>query len=161
MANLITMIIRLATKADLPEVQRLYAETGLDGGNPLPLAAARDIFARFARYPSYRLWVAERNGGVVGTYALVLLDNIAHSGRPLAVVEQVGVDHRMQGQGIGKHMMRHAMDEARAAGCYKLMLSSHVARSDAHAFYDKLGFERHGFGFIVTFNDESCDASAP
>lgn len=151
--------IRLATEADLPEIQRLYAETGLDGGHPLPLAAARDILARMGRYPSYRLWVIERNGEVVGTYALVLMDNIAHSGRPLAVVEQVGVDKRMQGQGIGTHMMHHAMDLARAAGCYKLMLSSHVARPDAHAFYDKLGFERHGYGFIVTFNDEHGDAT--
>lgn len=99
--------------------------------------------------------MAERDGAIVGTYALMLMDNIAHSGRPLAVVEQVGVDRRMQGQGLGTAMMHHAMAEAETAGCYKLMLSSHVARTDAHAFYDKLGFERHGFGYIVTFAEKS------
>lgn len=157
MADLITTQIRLATADDVAEVQRLYAETGLDGGKPIPLAAASDIFARFARYPSYRLWVAERDGAVVGTYALMFMDNIAHSGRPLAVVEQVGVDQRLQGQGLGKLMMQHAMSEAERAGCYKLMLSSHVDRTDAHAFYDKLGFERHGFGFIVRFREHDAD----
>ena len=159
MAEQSATTIRLASEQDVAEVQRIYAETGLDGGNPLPAAAARDIFARFSRYPSYRLWVAERDRTVVGTYALMLMDNIAHSGRPLAVVEQVGVDRRMQGQGLGKLMMHHAMAEAERAGCYKLMLSSHVDRADAHAFYDKLGFERHGYGFIVTFADKLADAS--
>lgn len=56
MAEIATTHIRLATIEDVAEVQRLYAETGLDGGRPLPKAAARDIFMRFARYPSYRLW---------------------------------------------------------------------------------------------------------
>ena len=46
-------------------------------------------------------------------------------------------------------MMQHAMDQSRALGCYKLALSSNVKRELAHAFYDKLGFVRHGYSFIV------------
>lgn len=144
--------IRRASEADLGSIQGLYAEVGLDGGTPLPRAEAADIFRRMSRYPSYRLWVAETGGSIVGTYALLILDNIAHSGRPFAVVEQVAVTTRRQNAGIGRQMMHHAMDEARAAGCYKLILTSHVGRLDAHAFYDKLGFERHGYGFIVDFD---------
>lgn len=157
MAEHLGIVIRRAAERDLPAIQRLYAEAGLDGGKPLPLQEATDIFIRMGRYPSYRLWIAEQDGVAVGTYALVILDNIAHSGRPLAVVEQVAVDESLRGRGIGKRMMTHAMDEARAAGCYKLMLSSHVDRIDAHGFYDKLGFTRHGYGFVIALADDGTD----
>jgi GNAT superfamily N-acetyltransferase len=141
--------IRIATDADIGTIQSLYAEAGLDGGKPIPRAQAADIAQRFNRYPSYRLWVAEGPDGIVGTYALLIADNIAHSGRPFAIVEQVAVSTKLRGGGIGKLMMNHAMEEARNTSCYKLVLTSHVGRADAHAFYDKLGFERHGYGFVV------------
>lgn len=149
-----TLSIREATADDVPRVQDLYAETGLDDGTPMPAAAALDVFWRMQRYPSYRMWVAEQDGRVVGTYVLLVMDNIAHFGRPCAIVEQVAVSADLQGAGIGKQMMHHAMAEARASGCYKLMLSSNVKREPAHAFYDALGFERHGYSFHVTFAAE-------
>ena len=41
----------------------------------------------------------------------------------------------------------HAIGLCREKGCYKLMLSSNLKRARAHAFYDSLGFERHGHSF--------------
>lgn len=156
-----SIAIRTATDADIPAIQSLYAEAGLDGGKPIPRAQAADIAQRFNRYPSYRLWVAESADGIVGTYALLIADNIAHSGRPFAIVEQVAVSTRLRGGGIGKLMMNHAMDEARNTGCYKLVLTSHVGRADAHAFYDKLGFERHGYGFVVEMPADPAGGESP
>ena len=37
----------------------------------------------------------------------------------------------------------------RAKGCYKLVLSSNAKRERAHAFYESLGFERHGYSFRI------------
>lgn len=141
--------IRQAVIGDLPAIQRLYAETGLDDGLPLSQAAAEDMFRRFQSYPFYKLWVAEAGDHIVGTYALLVMDNIAHEAKPLAVIEQVAVSERSQGSGVGTAMMHHARDIAEAAGCYKLMLSSNVKRTKAHDFYDKLGFTRHGYSFLV------------
>jgi GNAT superfamily N-acetyltransferase len=53
----------------------------------------------------------------------------------------------LQGNGIGKAMMQFALGLCRDKGCYKLMLSSNARRDRAHAFYESLGFERHGFSF--------------
>ena len=106
--------------------------------------------ARIQSYPDYRLYVVIRDGGPpLGTYVLLVMDNIAHDGRPLAIVEQVVVTQEQKGKGLGKFMMQHAMDEARKVGCYKLQLSSHTRFKDAHAFYDRLGFIRHGYSFYV------------
>ena len=45
--------------------------------------------------------------------------------------------------------MEHAREQCRAAGCYKMALSSNLKREGAHAFYDSLGFERHGYSFVI------------
>jgi ribosomal protein S18 acetylase RimI-like enzyme len=45
--------------------------------------------------------------------------------------------------------MAHAQVMAREAGCYKLVLSSNQKRERAHAFYESLGFQRHGFSFVI------------
>ena len=140
--------IRAATTTDLPGILALYAQTGLDQA-VLPLAEAQRIFDRFARYPDYTLHVAELDGRVVGSFALLIMDNLAHLGAPSAVVEDVAVDPAHQGRGIGHAMMAHAVSIARDKGCYKLALSSNLKREQAHAFYDSLGFERHGYSFRV------------
>ena len=53
----------------------------------------------------------------------------------------------LQGNGIGKAMMGFALGLCRDKGCYKLVLSSNASRERAHAFYESLGFKRHGFSF--------------
>jgi GNAT superfamily N-acetyltransferase len=154
--------IREATEDDLPAVLALYAQPDMDDGKVLALAEAKALLAQFRQFPSYRLWVAcevegesEVNntqapaGPVVGTYALLIMHNLAHQGTPSAIVEDVVVNAERQGQGLGQQMMQHAQQQARLAGCYKLVLSSNQKRERAHAFYESLGFQRHGFSFVI------------
>lgn len=117
----------------------------------LTVDVAAKILRRMATYPEYAVYVATavNDGSVVGTFALLVMDNLAHGGAPSAVVEDVCVDEGLRGQGIGRAMMRFAMEFARERGCYKLTLSSNSARADAHAFYRSLGFEQHGVSFHV------------
>jgi len=127
----------------------LYAQPGLDDGQVLSEEAAQEVFAQFSRYPNYRLFVALDGDAVVGTYALLVMHNLAHRGMPSAIAEDVVVAADRQGQGVGRHMMAHAVAEARAAGCYKLALSSNRKRVQAHAFYESLGFAQHGLSFVI------------
>jgi GNAT superfamily N-acetyltransferase len=113
------------------------------------LAAAERVFARYAGYPDYTLYVAEDGGEVVGTFALLVLDNLAHGLTPAGLVESVAVAEDRRSQGIGAAMMRFAMARCAEAGCYKLALSSNLVRADAHRFYERLGFVRHGLSFSV------------
>lgn len=142
--------IRKATESDLPAVLRLYAQPGMNDQRVVTVEAAAKVMRRMATYPEYAVYIATANGGsVVGTFALLVMDNLAHMGAPSAVVEDVCVDERLQGQGIGRAMMKFAMEFARERGCYKLALSSNDARENAHAFYRSLGFEQHGLSFHV------------
>ncbi len=145
------VVIRTAATADLPQVLPLLALLDRPGTPPLDLAEVTAQFARLAAYPDYRLFIAEANGHAVGIYTLLIMDNLGHRGSPIGIVECVSVAEAFRGQGIGRQLMHHAMGECRDAGCYKLALSSNVARTDAHAFYDSLGFKRHGISFVVEF----------
>lgn len=147
------VFMREATESDLDEVLALYQGVEESPEHVLTLDEARTILARFRDYPSYRLWVAcesaEPGADVVGTYALLVMHNLAHRGAPSAIVEDVVVAADRKGQGIGRQMMAHAVQQAREAGCYKLALSSHRKRTDAHAFYESLGFAQHGLSFSI------------
>jgi GNAT superfamily N-acetyltransferase len=148
------IIMREAGEPDLPAVLALYAQPEIDDSDVLPLDEARAILAHFARYPHYKLYVAEEDGTVLGSYAFLVMHNLGHLGASSALVEDVVVDPASQGKGVGAAMMRHAMEEARKVRCYKLALSSNAKRLRAHGFYEKLGFERHGFSFMVRLDGD-------
>jgi GNAT superfamily N-acetyltransferase len=149
MSDRVPLHIRPAHWEDLPGVLALYAQPEIDDGEVLSLAEAARLHEKFSRYPDYTLYVAERAGRIAGSFALLIMDNLGHLGAPSAIVEDVVVDPARHGQGIGQHMMRFVMEKCREKGCYKLMLSSSAKRERAHAFYETLGFERHGFSFRI------------
>jgi ribosomal protein S18 acetylase RimI-like enzyme len=141
--------IREAGEADLPRLSQLLAQLGEPATRAPTREQAAALFARMQRSPNHRVYVAESSGGVVGAYALLVMDSLAHPDRPAAVVEDVVVDGEFRRHGIGRAMMQHALAQARSHGCFKLALSSNSRRGDAHRFYESLGFERHGLSFAV------------
>jgi GNAT superfamily N-acetyltransferase len=146
---------REASKEDLPEVLRLYAQPDLDDGRTLSLVQAEYIFDLMECYPYYKVYVSVRENHIVGTFTLLVMDNLAHVGAPSAIIEDVAVDPEWQERGIGKMMMRYALKIAAGKGCYKAMLSSNLKRERAHAFYEALDFERHGYSFRVSLQRDA------
>jgi GNAT superfamily N-acetyltransferase len=67
--------------------------------------------------------------------------------RVVKEVEAAAVVVRPAARGIGRALMRGALDIADSAGCYKVQLLSNDGRSDAHAFYASLGFRPSATGF--------------
>lgn len=140
--------IRQATKEDLPAILNLYA-TVLDKGKVLTIEQAEKLFLKMSTYPNYKVYVAANEEEIIGTFALLIMDNLAHLGTPSGIVEDVVVAENLQGKGVGKIMMNFAIEQCKAEACYKLVLSSNVKRHEAHAFYESLTFEKHGFSFRI------------
>ena len=154
---MIEVAIREAEVADLPAILRIYRSAGLDSARTLSVSEAHTVFQRIGTYPDYKIFVATHNNVVVGTLALLIMDNLVNGGLPSGVVEDVAVAAEYQGQGIGKQMMSFAFERCRQRGCYKLVLSSNKKRNAAHRFYESLGFVRHGFSFQVNLNAQPQD----
>lgn len=137
-------ILELA-REDLAVYVELLKE--LDQEQVIPLEQAERLFDKVKAYPFYKLYKVLIKEEVVGTFTLILCDNFGHGGLKFAVLENVVVHPDFHRQGLGKKMIEEALRIAANNGCYKLMLSSNEKRLDAHAFYDSLGFQRHGISY--------------
>ncbi len=151
--------VREATAADVPRIAALIAmgnasrpmtaeEAEAEGRLPVYAQA----FARVAGSEANHLFVAELGGRVVGTYQLTVLPGIAERGRTRGKIESVHVDPTLRGTGVGAAMMRHALGKAREAGIGLLELSSNKSRTDAHRFYERLGFAKSHEGFKMVLD---------
>ncbi|NML17784.1 GNAT family N-acetyltransferase [Azohydromonas caseinilytica] len=143
-------LIRDARPADLQGIARLYESSGLDEVGSTDIEILRVNLKRLMAWPGARVLVAAGSDGtLLGTLTLFTLPLLAHGGAPAALVEDVAVHPAAQGRGLGRALVAQALRLARAAGCYKLALSSNARRQGAHAFYERLGFQRHGVSFVI------------
>ncbi len=136
------LTIRDATQADADGVAALLADLGY----PTTTEAAAARIARFSSEPASRLQVADtpnRLVGLVATHIVPRLDDDRVSCRITDIV--VSASHRRSG--IGSALIAAAEDEARRTGAPRLDLSSGEWRTDAFAFYTRLGFEMRSRGF--------------
>lgn len=149
------LVIEPATRADLPAIIAiLAAETLLgvrDSADPADLPAYERAFDDISRDPRTTLYVARREGRVLGTFQLVLMRALTRKGALLAIAEAVQVHPEARGMGIGRAMMDFAIEEAKRRGANSLQLTSNKLRLDAHRFYERAGFDRRHEGFKVDF----------
>jgi len=147
------LTIRRATEADLPRIVELLSQLALGDDrdspvDPLP-ESYRAAFRQVEADPRQQLLVADVGGRVMATATLGIVANLSYRGRSWAFVEGLVVDRTARGRGYGEALVRYAIEEARRAGCYKVSLTSNKRRSEAHRFYEKLGFVATHEGFRI------------
>ncbi|MET0743853.1 MAG: GNAT family N-acetyltransferase [Microvirga sp.] len=143
--------IREAQAADLEAIIRLHQEDALGGHGdvwaPEHRPAYEAAFAAIERSTENQLFVAERDGRIVGTFQLTFIPSLTGRGALRVKVESVKVASALRSRGIGALLMAHAEIEARRRGARLIELTSNKARGDAHRFYERLGFARSHEGF--------------
>ena len=121
----------------------------MDGEKVLTLDEAKKIFLRMRDYPDYTVYVAETDGIAAGTFALAIMDNMAHMGKKSGLIEDFVVLRSHRRRGVGRAMINRAVGICRAKSCYKVALSSNIKRNEAREFYESLGFKIHGYSFVT------------
>lgn len=143
---------RRATVEDLPAIVDLLAADSIGVGRESPddLTPYLAAFERLAADPNQHLLVAERNGLVVGTMQLTLIPGLSRQGATRALVEAVRVAASERGRGLGTLFMEFAVEESRRLGAELVQLTSDTRRTDAHRFYQRLGFTGSHVGFKLS-----------
>jgi ribosomal protein S18 acetylase RimI-like enzyme len=128
------LTVRPATPADAEAIAQL--NRAFDDLRTTPAQIADFI----ATHPHFeRPYVAERSGAVVGMACLRLLP-CALDPLPYAELTELKVDPNHQRHGVGRALVRHIEDEARAQGAAELVLITAWRNTRAHAFYHALGY---------------------
>jgi GNAT superfamily N-acetyltransferase len=141
--------LRAASVTDAPALAALLQQLAPEE----PRADTKLLALHLSELPASRVvLVAERDGKLLGTCTLNLIEHLAHNFARSAILEDVVVDGNARGLGIGQALMGKAIERARAWGCYKLALSSNQSREAAHAFYASLGFTPHGISLALALD---------
>ncbi|MFF1921754.1 GNAT family N-acetyltransferase [Streptomyces sp. NPDC058221] len=141
--------IRAADPDDLSEIVAMLADDPLGATRESPddLTPYRAAFRRLADDPNQHLMVAVRADRVVGTLQLTVIPGLSRRGSTRSVVEGVRVHKDERGSGLGTRLIQWAVDESRRQDCQLVQLTSDATRTDAHRFYERLGFVASHVGF--------------
>lgn len=128
------IVFRRGRLEDAPALVALVEELGYPAGES-------DVRARLGRLLAegdQELIVAEEGAELLGWVHVQEFLSLASA--PAALVTGLVVTRHARRRGIGRALMERAEDWARARGLSSLRLRSRTTRSEAHAFYRRLGF---------------------
>jgi glucosamine-phosphate N-acetyltransferase len=101
--------------------------------------SARAIFNKRLKARVYT-WVAVDQDRPIATASMFVEPKWIHAGGKVAHIEEVVVDSAYRNRGVGLKLIRALEREARAKGCYKMILD---CPAEAVAFYERCSFRAH------------------
>ncbi|GCB47743.1 transcriptional regulator [Streptomyces sp. NL15-2K] len=141
--------MRPATAEDVPAIVAMLADDplGAQRESPDDLAPYLAALERVMSDPNQHVVVAVRKGRVVGTLQLTIIPGLSRRGSTRSIIEGVRVHADERGSGLGTQLIEWAIDESRRQNCRLVQLTSDNTRTDAHRFYERLGFTASHVGF--------------
>jgi GNAT superfamily N-acetyltransferase len=146
-------VLRRATPDDINALIALLADDPISASRgDVASDADRDSYAtaleEVLAEPSNDLLVVTLDDEAVGTLQLTSIPGMARRGSRRLLVEAVRVRSTLRSSGIGSAVMRWVSDAAAPAlGASLVQLTSDAARTDAHRFYERLGYAGSHIGF--------------
>jgi GNAT superfamily N-acetyltransferase len=119
------MTIRVAQSEDLPMLLALYGHLH---ETDAPLPPAPELKA----------------------HCLAIVPNLTRGCRSYALIENVVTHADYRRRGFGTAIVKHAMELAWEAGCYKAMLLTGSRRPETHRFYQQCGLVANKTGFVAS-----------
>jgi GNAT superfamily N-acetyltransferase len=144
--------IRAAVTEDVPAIVGMLADDPLGSQRESPddLTPYLAALDRLTADPNQHLVVAVREGRVVGTLQLTVVPGLSRKGATRSIIEAVRIHADERGSGLGTELIEWAIAESRRQGCQLVQLTSDVTRTDAHRFYERLGFTASHVGFKLS-----------
>lgn len=138
--------VRKATNSDFEQVTSLLLQ--LWPKKTQNLSKLRGAYERALIATTQRYFVAVEGGLIVGFASLSIKNSLWEEG-PMANIDELVVDNAHRGEGIGSVLLEFVVETASKLGCSRIELDSAFHRTEAHAFYEKKGFEQRAYLFTM------------
>ncbi len=142
------LAIRAAEADDLPGLLALYGELNPDDA-ALDAALASDRFATILAHPGMTIFIGLAGDIAAASVTLITVPNLTRGGAPYALIENVVTASTFRKRGFAGALIRHAIDEAWSAGCYKVMLLTGSKDPATLRFYENCGFRQDKTGYQI------------
>ncbi len=138
--------VRVARPADADALARLSTQLGY----PANAAAMPARLQRLERDANARAFVALSSEAVVGMATVHVRDTMNHES-PIAQLTLLVVDESIRTRGVGRALVQAAEQFASERGAKRINVTTALQRSDAHAFYERIGYALTGRRYGRTF----------
>jgi GNAT superfamily N-acetyltransferase len=129
-------LIRRAVPSDSPALARLIGQLGYE-------VTSDEVAGRLGGMEAdgRAVLVAESGGRVVGCLSTSVM-RVIHRPAPIGRISMMVVEEGLRGRGIGAMLVAAAEAHLLQQGCQLVEVTSNLARERAHAFYERLGYEK-------------------
>lgn len=144
-----TLVFRTAEEKDIAAIVAMLADDhlGAERESLHDLVPYHRALAEITADPRLLQVVCERNGEIVGTMQLTIIPGLSRQGMRRLQIEGVRVHADHRDHGVGGQMITWAIAYARDQVCGLVELTTDKSRTDAHRFYERLGFRQSHFGY--------------
>ena len=140
------LLIREADPADVGALAPLLGQLGY----PVDAAVLVKRMQRMLSRDDEIILVAEGAPparSAKGLLALHIFPVLAYDA-DVAMIMALVVAEGARGLGVGRALVERSEAIARERGASRLLVTTHLRRADAHAFYERLGFEHTGRRYV-------------
>ena len=133
------MEFRELTASDLASLLQLYRQLDADDAE-ISEEHSRQVWEEIGRNDDIRYFGAVDDGRVVSSCYAVYIPNLTRGNRGICFIENVVTDRAYRKRGLASRVIDLAIAFAKYRHCYKVILQSGTARTEAHRFYESKGF---------------------
>lgn len=137
------VVVRVAQRRDVPEMVALLTDDMLGQGREgaADLEPYYEAWDEIILDPNAEILILDLDGRVVGMAQLNYARGLGRKGMRRCTIEAVRVASNLRSKGLGAILIDNCLDMARARGCGMVQLTTDKRRTDAHRFYQRLGFD--------------------
>ncbi|MET3209820.1 UNVERIFIED_CONTAM: ribosomal protein S18 acetylase RimI-like enzyme [Paenibacillus sp. PvR008] len=139
------LTIRSVELGDCEAVTGLLREVGY----PMTCGVMKEVMGTTQEDCQANMMVAEMDGRVVGVIGMHTAQSLAYPD-PAVQITMLVVSKEYRGEGIGKRLVACGEEWGRAQGSLHLFITganNRIKQIEAHAFYNRIGFEKKGYRF--------------
>jgi GNAT superfamily N-acetyltransferase len=129
----------IAQKEHLQKILELYKQL-IPEEDPININEANKIWEKIDQN-NIKYFIAVENNKIISSCYLAIIPNLTRNGRSNGFIENVITDEKYRKKGIGKRLIKMAVEYGKQNNCYKIILQSSFKRKENHIFYEKCGFD--------------------